>query len=408
MVHERLDKANRCSFCGRDRAPETAMVDGPSLAICSDCVSACREIIAEAAATEPQVSRSIPTPAAIKGHLDHWVIGQEPAKRRLAVSVHNHSKRVGLPGTPSRADIDGVELGKANVLLLGPTGSGKTLLARTLSRFLEVPLHIADATALTEAGYVGEDVEAIVGGLYDAADGVLSACERGIIFVDEIDKIARRAGSDNTGRDVGGEGVQHALLKLLEGREVRLKKRRGREEVTVDTSGILFILAGAFVGLDDIIARRQGKAAIGFSGSRPRAANDDPSAQPEPRDLNAFGLVPELIGRIAAVARLQELDELTLVRVLKEPRDALTKQYQRLFRMDGIRLRFTDPALAAVARIASEAGMGARGLRAVLHRTLMPLMFELPSRADVREVWVTAETVRGEAEADLVLHSETG
>ena len=407
-MHEQGDKANRCSFCGRDRTPGTAMVDGPGLAICSECVAACKDIIADAGPEATNEARALPTPAAIKSHLDQWVIGQEPAKRRLAVSVHNHYKRVGLPGNPPRPDLDGVELGKANVLLLGPTGSGKTLLARTLSRFLEVPLHIADATALTEAGYVGEDVEAIVGGLYDAADGDLVTCQRGIIFVDEIDKIARRPSSDSNSRDVGGEGVQHALLKLLEGREVRLKKRRGGEEATVDTSGILFILAGAFGGLDDVIARRQGKTTIGF-GERPgNSANDATWALPEPRDLTAFGLVPELVGRIAATARLQELDELTMVRVLKEPKDALVRQYQKLFRMDGIRLRFTDPALAAVAREASESGLGARGLRSVLHSVLMPLMFELPGRADVREVWVTAEAVRGEAEADLVLASETG
>jgi len=406
---DRTDKATRCNFCGRDRIGGLSMVDGPGLAICSECVASCNDIISEADLAPPQGLRRIPAPSDIKGHLDQWVIGQERAKRRLAVSVHNHYKRVGLPGAPPPPDAgDGVELGKANVLMLGPTGSGKTLMAQTLATFLEVPLHIADATALTEAGYVGEDVQAIVSGLYDASDGDIAACERGIIFLDEIDKIARRPSGDPSSRDVGGEGVQHALLKLLEGTEVRLKKSRGRDEVTIDTTGVLFILGGAFVGLDELMTRRLGRATIGFGGAPDPTANDHVYSVPEPRDLCAFGLVPELVGRIAAIAQLEELDELALVRVLSEPRNALVKQYQRLFRMDGIRLRFTDSALVAVARVATEAGMGARGLRAVLHRTLMPLMFELPSRDDVREVWVTAATIRGEAEADLVLRSETG
>jgi ATP-dependent Clp protease ATP-binding subunit ClpX len=384
------------------------MVDGPGLAICADCVSACKDIIADSEAAVPAGPGKLPTPAQIKAHLDLWVVGQTAAKRRLAVSVHNHYKRVGLPGSPPRHDRDGVEPGKANVLMLGPTGSGKTLLARTLARFLRVPLLMADATALTEAGYVGEDVESLIGALYDTCDGDLDACERGIIFLDEVDKLARRTTSDPSGRDVGGEGVQHALLSLLEGREVRLPKRRGRQDISVDTHGILFILGGAFVGLDDIIERRTGRNRIGFKTPRKSSANDCAYALPEPRDLCAFGLVPELVGRIAVIARLHDLDELALVRVLRDPRDALIKQYQLLFRMDGIRLRFTDGSLAAAARLAAEEGMGARGLRAVLERTLLPLMFELPSRDDVREVWVTARAMRGEAEADLVLRSETG
>ncbi len=409
MAVNRLNKAERCSFCGRSRTAGATMVDGPGLAICAECVHACNEIIADAEAAAPanDTGAGIPTPAAIKAHLDLYVVGQEHAKRRLAVSVHNHYKRVGLPGVPAPADDGDVELGKTNVLLLGPTGTGKTHLARTLAKFLEVPLVIADATALTEAGYVGEDVEAMIGTLYDAAEADLERCQRGIVFLDEVDKLARRPSSDPGTRDVGGEGVQHALLKLLEGREIRLKKKR-RADLVIDTTGILFVLSGAFVGLDAVVERRLGTRSMGFGAPKAAQEADRSSQRVEPRDLVGYGLVPELVGRIGATARLDELDEAALVRVLREPRDSLVRQYQRLFRMDGIRLRFTDAALAAVAGVASEFGMGARGLRSVMEKTLLPLMFELPSRADVREVWITAEAVRGEDEAELVLVSETG
>ena len=399
-------QAERCSFCGRSRAVGDRLVDGPGHAICSDCIAACNEIIADSESA-PAPRGRLPSPADLVAHLNQWVVGQETAKRRLAVSVYNHYKRVGLPGTPVRADLGDIELGKSNVLMLGPTGSGKTHLVRTLAKVLRVPLHIADATALTEAGYVGEDVQSIVSGLYEAADNDVEACERGIIFLDEIDKLAKRSNSDSSGRDVGGEGVQHALLKLLEGHEVKLRRRSRPTEVTIDTSGVLFVLGGAFIGLDSLVQRRLGRRGVGFGGPTRAAPSPVPSL-PDTTDLLTFGLIPELIGRIGAFAQLQPLGIEELTAILTEPRDSLVRQYQLLLRMDGVRLRFTRAALEAVARESQEAGLGARGLRSVMERVLLPWMFELPSRDDVRELWITAEAVRNEAEPDFVLRDRTG
>ena len=405
-----------CSFCGTPRGRAGRLVDGPGLAICAECVLACREILAETTERRTDLDREVPTPAAIKRHLDSRVIGQERAKRRLAVSVHTHYQRIRHVRRSGPGDI---ELDKSNLLLIGPTGTGKTLLARALAGWLDVPIHFADATALTEAGYVGEDAEALIAGLYAASNEDAERCQQGIVFLDEVDKLTSRAGGATTGRDVGGEGVQHALLRLLEGRRVTLRPKKGRrrgDDVIIDTTGILFILAGAFVGLDRVVERRLGRRSAGFStGPRvhrptePVSANDAPGlVAPEPRDLVAFGLAPELVGRIAAMASLHDLDEATLARVLTEPKGSLVRQYQRLLRMDGVALHFTPGALVAIARQARIRRLGARGLRAVMEELLLPLMFELPSRDDVRDVWITEDVVVGAAEPELVLRSRTG
>ena len=405
-----------CSFCGTPRSQAGRVVDGPGLAICSECVLACREILSETPPDPVDLESRVPSPAAIKRHLDQWVIGQERAKRRLAVSVHSHYQRIGYVRRSAPGEI---ELDKSNVLLIGPTGTGKTLLARALADWLDVPIHFADATALTEAGYVGEDVDSIVAGLYAASDQDADRCQRGIIFLDEVDKLAGRLSTGHSGRDVGGEGVQHALLRLLEGRRVRLRPRTGRRrggEVLIDTRGILFVLAGAFVGLDGVVEKRLGRRRAGFgvAGSRSAhrstgAANQAPDLViPEAQDLVKYGLAPEFVGRIGATAALHDLDEAALTRVLTEPKGSLVRQYQRLFRMDGVGLRFTRDALRAIATEARARKLGARGLRSVMEQVLLPLMFELPSRDDVREVWITAEAVADEAEPTLLLRSRTG
>ena len=365
--------------------------------ICGNCIAGCQALLAEEPDSRPR------RPAAIKARLDRYVIGQERAKRQLAVAVYNHAKRALL----STEDLD---LAKANVLLIGPTGTGKTHLVRSLARILDVPLHIGDATALTEAGYVGEDVESLLAGLIRAAGGDVARAQQGILYIDEVDKVASRAGPDNHGgRDVGGEGVQQALLRLVEGStvEVRMDGRGAKAKtVSFDTAGVLVLCGGAFVGLQDIIERRLSHRSLGFGPGR--GANESASlADVRPDDLQRFGLIPEFTGRLPVIAALTPLDLDDLVAILTEPRDALVKQYRRLFAMDGLGLEFTDGALRAVARSCLQSGAGARGLRAALEAILLEPMFDLPGREDVTDVWITEETVAG-GPASVRLRSETG